>query len=380
MISTRYQPFPVFIQSPKDHTLRGTQHNMSPSSAQPPSPPGPSSASATTTTTTSSSPPTTTSRSTTLPRSVGVGTASSSASSPPPPQPPLHHHHHHHHHHLHHPPAAAQPAPQPSHPHPSHLHPAPGSSNSTTNQPPPSIGASLPSPTNPTHLPTATQHAQTAQARAALVASLGNALDTELKSRAALLHGGAAAIARQERDLNDALEGLRREDDRLLRVLEGGSRRVKELGDVQNWAERLERDFIVLEETMRLVERGDGEEEGSEGSWSGSQSGSGSWSGSGSERGSVAGDEEADGDGDVRMDGDAAAPLDKGKGKDKQVVVPSADAMDLDPVQVPLPSDEADEAGLANAATNIREPEQNMTAAAPSPGSTSWFKRFIWRT
>lgn len=374
---------------------------MSPSSAQPPSPPGPSSASVTTATT-STSPPTTTSRSTTLPRSIGAGTASSSVSSPPPPQPPLHHHHHHHHHyHLHHPPAAAHPAPQPSHPHPhpSHLHPAPapalapGSSSNnnntttTNNQPPPpTVGSgALPSPTNPTHLPTATQHAQTAQARAALVASLGNALDTELQSRAALLHGGAAAIARQERDLNDALEGLRREDDRLLRVLEGGSRRVKELGDVQNWAERLERDFLVLEETMRLVERGDGDgdegdEEGSEGSWSGSQSGSGSWSGSGSERGSVAGDEEADGDGDVRMDGDAAAPLDKGKGKDKQVVVPSADAMDLDPVQVPLPSDEADEAGMTNAATNAREPEQNMTAAAPSPGSTSWFKRFIWRS
>jgi hypothetical protein len=30
---------------------------------------------------------------------------------------------------------------------------------------------------------------------------------------------------------------------------------MREFGDVQNWAEMLERDFMVLEETMRLVER-----------------------------------------------------------------------------------------------------------------------------
>lgn len=43
---------------------------------------------------------------------------------------------------------------------------------------------------------------------------------------------------------------------------------VKELGNVQNWAEMLERDFLVLGETIRLANGG------------GSQSGSGSGSGS----------------------------------------------------------------------------------------------------
>ena len=35
-------------------------------------------------------------------------------------------------------------------------------------------------------------------------------------------------------------------------------RKIKELGNVQNWAEVLERDFLVLEETMRLVREGSG--------------------------------------------------------------------------------------------------------------------------
>ena len=35
--------------------------------------------------------------------------------------------------------------------------------------------------------------------------------------------------------------------------------KLKELGDIQNWAEVLERDLLVLEETMRI---GEGEESG----------------------------------------------------------------------------------------------------------------------
>ena len=35
--------------------------------------------------------------------------------------------------------------------------------------------------------------------------------------------------------------------------------KLKELGDIQNWAEVLERDLLVLEETMRM---GEGEESG----------------------------------------------------------------------------------------------------------------------
>ncbi|EEY19469.1 conserved hypothetical protein [Verticillium alfalfae VaMs.102] len=134
-----------------------------------------------------------------------------------------------------------------------------------------------------------------------------------------MLHANAAAIGRQERDVVRATDGLRRENDKLAKWSGDAARRVKELGNVQNWAEVLERDFLVLEETMRLVREGSS---GSCGSWSGSGSQSGSWSGSddGGDGGA-----KVDGDGDVRMaedmesGGARLAPGSPGKGKGKGV-------------------------------------------------------------
>lgn len=222
-----------------------------------------------------------------------------------------------------------------------------------------------------------------AQARQALIASIGNTLDHELQTRASLLHSNQAAIERQERDVERALADLRREDDKLLKVLNQGSRQVKELGDVQNWAERLERDFLVLEETMRLVHRGSrsGSGSGSEsGSWTGSESGS--WSGS--ERGSVVGDE--DGEGDVRMaDGDSdQAPVvgedaaDKGKGK--QSDGPSSTiAMDVDSGQDGLPPRTVE--SEPNMLVDLVSSSNGASTAPPqSPTSTGWLRRFWWRS
>jgi len=95
-------------------------------------------------------------------------------------------------------------------------------------------------------------------------------------------------------------------------------RQLKEVGDVQNWAEMLERDFLVVEETLRRVR------EGSEGSWS---SGSGSyWSGSesGDDGGGPADNLKRVVDGDVEMGGMDAHQSDlkngnKGKGKGKEL-------------------------------------------------------------
>jgi hypothetical protein len=143
---------------------------------------------------------------------------------------------------------------------PHHHHPRP---HAHPGMPPPSASsaavaaAAAPRPPHP-HLPTPPQNpAHIAQARAALVGSIGNLLDGELASRAALLHGNAAALARQERNVARATEALRRENDRLAKVVREGSRRVLETGNVQNWAEVLERDFLVLEDTMRRVRRGE---------------------------------------------------------------------------------------------------------------------------
>lgn len=87
-------------------------------------------------------------------------------------------------------------------------------------------------------------------------------LDAELPSRAAVLHANAAALERQERDVVRATDGLRRETQKLRAEADKAARKVKELGNVQNWAEVLERGFLVLEETVRLANGGDEDEDG----------------------------------------------------------------------------------------------------------------------
>ncbi|KAK2072567.1 hypothetical protein P8C59_006914 [Phyllachora maydis] len=111
----------------------------------------------------------------------------------------------------------------------------------------PLSSASLPGPSSVQHV---------TEARAAVVASIGNLVDRELQGRATMLHGNAAAIARQEGEVARATEALRRENDKLSKVVNDAARKVKEAGNVQNWAEVLERDFLVLEETLRLWESG----------------------------------------------------------------------------------------------------------------------------
>jgi hypothetical protein len=54
------------------------------------------------------------------------------------------------------------------------------------------------------------------------------------------------------------------------RELARATKAVNEVGDVQNWAEMLERDMLVLEETLRLVEGEERPESASGGSeWRG---------------------------------------------------------------------------------------------------------------
>lgn len=115
--------------------------------------------------------------------------------------------------------------------------------------------------------------------------NIGSSLDSTLRSRAQDLHANSAQLEKQQKDLVRETAGLRKETEKLKKVVDEGARRVKELGNVQNWAEMLERDFLVLEETMRLVRLGD-----REAGWE-TSSGSESFTGSDSEE-----------DGGVRVD------------------------------------------------------------------------------
>jgi hypothetical protein len=105
---------------------------------------------------------------------------------------------------------------------------------------------------------------QIAEARTALEASMsniGSSLDTALRSRAQNLHANSAQLEKQQKDVVKATEGLRKEGEKLRKLADEGSKKIKELGNVQNWAEMLERDFLVLQETVRLAN------EESDGSW-----------------------------------------------------------------------------------------------------------------
>ena len=47
------------------------------------------------------------------------------------------------------------------------------------------------------------------------------------------------------------------EANRHQKVADDAAEKLKELGDIQNWAEVLERDLLVLEETMKMGEAGE---------------------------------------------------------------------------------------------------------------------------
>ncbi|KFA74637.1 hypothetical protein S40288_03204 [Stachybotrys chartarum IBT 40288] len=165
------------------------------------------------------------------------------------------------------------------------------SSPTTTTMPAQPVTAHAP-PLQPT-LPSAETQRRVAEARSAVVASLSNMVDSELQSRAGMLHDNAAALDKQEKDVLRATEGLRREREKLAREADVAAKRLKEVGNVQNWAEVLERGFLVLEETVRLANGGkeyDDNDDG-EGSCSCSCSECGSvWSGSEAEAEAEAGE------------------------------------------------------------------------------------------
>ncbi len=165
-------------------------------------------------------------------------------------------------------------------------------------------------------LPSASTQRQIAEARNAVVASIENMLDRELLSRAAQLHENNTEIAEQQHQVVLEVAGLRREADELQRVVDDAARCVKELGNVQNWAELLHTDFLVLEETMRLVREG-GVSGSSGSSWSGSWSGS--EAGDGEPGPSSAAATEATAPAADTADTADTAPEPAGKGKTKQL-------------------------------------------------------------
>ncbi|KAL8789483.1 MAG: hypothetical protein Q9213_001096 [Squamulea squamosa] len=113
-------------------------------------------------------------------------------------------------------------------------------------------------PIQPT--PPAPSPQQVDEARTAFTASLLSAgtstVQSDLQARASDIHANAAAIDKQEQELLKETMNLGRESKKWQKVVDDGAKGVKETGDVQNWAEMLERDLCVLEDTMAMAEEG----------------------------------------------------------------------------------------------------------------------------
>ncbi|KAK4655829.1 hypothetical protein QC762_305860 [Podospora pseudocomata] len=201
-------------------------------------------------------------------------------------------------------PSSSQPQSQPHlPPPPSHHHPPPSVNNSSLQHP--SRSSSHPFPVTAPPDPKAID-----QARTALLATLSNYFDREITPRAQFLHQNNAAIEKQQSDLIKATQSLKKENDKLAKMADTYGKKVKEVGNVQNWAEMLEREFLILEDTLRRAKEGNTSDEEEEGSWTGSES---CWSGS-----------EDEGEGD----------WDRGEGEGAR------------PEEVPLPEPEPGEGGL----------------------------------
>lgn len=128
--------------------------------------------------------------------------------------------------------------------------------STTTKSPTTSTHTSLSSPAQP-YYQANQDPPDTASARAAVAATLssvGSAYDADLQRRVADLHANAQAIAKQEKDLIKATAALNKESAKWGKMADKTTKQLNEFGDVQNWAEVLERDLLVLEETVRLVE------------------------------------------------------------------------------------------------------------------------------
>ncbi|KAJ5759591.1 hypothetical protein N7520_006747 [Penicillium odoratum] len=86
--------------------------------------------------------------------------------------------------------------------------------------------------------------------------SVGTNLEAPLRERAAIINSNALSLERQEAELAGHSAALAKQNDGWEKVADETRAGLKEIGDVQNWAEMIERDLLALESMMDEVEGG----------------------------------------------------------------------------------------------------------------------------
>ncbi|KAJ5173428.1 hypothetical protein N7492_006021 [Penicillium capsulatum] len=114
-----------------------------------------------------------------------------------------------------------------------------------------------PAPTSSSSPPDPTEEQQQREALAAFTATLhsvGTNLEAPLRDRASTIQSNAAALQKQETELAESTARLARQNAQWTGLADETREGLKEIGDVQNWAEVIERDLLVLEDMMDSVE------------------------------------------------------------------------------------------------------------------------------
>lgn len=116
----------------------------------------------------------------------------------------------------------------------------------------------------PSQAPPASQAQRTAEAKAAFTASLnsvGSNLDADLQSRARNIHANSNALTKQEQGVDKDIKQLSKQSDQMQKVVDKTKNDLKEFDSLQNFetdlGADLERDLMMIEETLRIVEEGD---------------------------------------------------------------------------------------------------------------------------
>lgn len=85
------------------------------------------------------------------------------------------------------------------------------------------------------------------------IRNLGTAVDMELRDRIVTIHGNAVALDNQSKALGNKTNQLVKTTKQWSGMADGARGKLKEIGDIQNWAEVIEHDLLLIEETLRIV-------------------------------------------------------------------------------------------------------------------------------
>jgi len=82
---------------------------------------------------------------------------------------------------------------------------------------------------------------------------VGHAADKELCERISLVHANRASIEAQAQALQTRTTTLAKQSKQWQSVVDKANHQLKMLGDVQNWAEVIDREIRILEETFKIL-------------------------------------------------------------------------------------------------------------------------------